>query len=325
VATSYLMHLKEAKGMAYTLKRHDESVFRDLQYLFREANNVNIPISFFEKKYDTSFTGKKFIGYIAYDEKNRPAASYTVLPCFVRFGDARILAAQIVDVITHPAHRMKGLFVMTAQKTHELAKSEGIKYLVGFPNKNSYPGFVKHLGCIHTEDMQQYTIKTRALPLLKAAHKYGWLRVFYNAYFQLMLKIFEKDQIVPNSVLDDGFAGIEHDSAFFSYKAFGKNHVLKAGRFSAWVKLEDGFIVGDIGRFNEDKFGDFSKAMRKLCFLFGVHQYTISSSPGAFIDRVFGKSQTAARGIAVIFLDLDMPENLNPGVIKYVMGDSDMF
>src|ERR1041385_7806354 len=121
--------------MPYEYKRHDESVFPHLQYLFREANKVDIPLTFFQKKYDTAWTGKKFIGYIAFADDGQPAASYAVLPCFIRQGAQKHLAAQIVDVITHPAHRLKGLFVETATRTHQLAKAEGIKYLLGFPNQ----------------------------------------------------------------------------------------------------------------------------------------------------------------------------------------------
>jgi hypothetical protein len=312
--------------MEYRLKRHDESVYADLRYLFREANGADIPEEFFKKKYDTAWTGKKFIGYTAFDENGRPAASYAVLPCFARFKGEKILAAQIVDVVTHPAHRMKGLFVLVAQKTHELAKAEGIKYLLGFPNKNSYPGFVKYLGCIHTEDLQQFTVKTKALPLLKAANKFRLFRPFYNAYSNLLITFMRpQKRFLPSSVLTDGCDGIEHTADFFSYKSFGGNYLLKTGNFTVWVKAEDGFILGDISRFEEKEFEKFDRAMKRLCFLFGVHQYTAASSPGAFIDRVFSRKYQAYKGIAVIYLDLNMPVSPDEANLKYVLGDSDTF
>jgi GNAT superfamily N-acetyltransferase len=50
-----------------------------------------------------------------------------------------------MDTMTHPDFRGRGVFVALARACIEIAAARGIRVLYGFPNDQSYPGFVRRL------------------------------------------------------------------------------------------------------------------------------------------------------------------------------------
>jgi GNAT superfamily N-acetyltransferase len=51
-----------------------------------------------------------------------------------------------LNLVTHPEHRGKGLFVEIAKQTIEDAKNEGFDFMIGVANQNSSHGLIKTLG-----------------------------------------------------------------------------------------------------------------------------------------------------------------------------------
>ena len=127
----------------YTIERLSVDKIIHLQNLYRSTYSKGVSIEFLKGKYTTKVFGKEWIGYLAMTHDNKPAAFYGVIPCRFKIQGEVLLAAQSADTMTHPGHRKKGLFVHLAKMTYDLARKEGIQFIFGFPNQNSYAGFVR--------------------------------------------------------------------------------------------------------------------------------------------------------------------------------------
>jgi GNAT superfamily N-acetyltransferase len=89
---------------------------------------------------------------VAKDSGNM-VGQYALMPTQLSLGGEIVLGAQSVDTMTHPEYRNQGMFAELAGSCMELAASRGIRVLYGFPNQNSYPGFVQKLNWDHTGDI----------------------------------------------------------------------------------------------------------------------------------------------------------------------------
>lgn len=77
------------------------------------------------------------------------AGQYVVIPLLFRI-DGRIEKGSLsLNTLTHPDYRGRGLFTMMANETYSICKREGLSITLGFPNKSSYPGFVRKLEFKH--------------------------------------------------------------------------------------------------------------------------------------------------------------------------------
>jgi hypothetical protein len=98
------------------------------------------------------------------------AASYSTIPRrFWVYGSER-LGALSLDTLTGSAWRKRGLFVHLAQLTYARAAREGGAFVYGFPNENSAPGFLKHLGW---KLLRSPTVVATVQPVAWLAHLSG--------------------------------------------------------------------------------------------------------------------------------------------------------
>ncbi len=71
---------------------------------------------------------------------------YAIIPLPVR-GAGRALNSWLsMTTMVAPTHRGQGLFVLLARAAYEAAAARGADCVFGFPNRQSEPGFRKHLG-----------------------------------------------------------------------------------------------------------------------------------------------------------------------------------
>ncbi len=87
---------------------------------------------------------------------DRAAGFYTAWPVRLRLGKETVLGAQSMDTMTHPDYRGRGLFIKLAQACYDLAASKGYEVFYGFPNQNSYSGFIRRLNWDHTGDITHW-------------------------------------------------------------------------------------------------------------------------------------------------------------------------
>ena len=228
----------------YRIERISRENLYQLQVLYRSVYSKNVPLESLTCKYNTHMFGVEWLGYLALTIDNEPAAFYGVIPCHFRIGPEIFLAAQSADTMTHPQHRNRGLFIQLATKTYDLARSEGVDFIFGFPNKNSYGGFVKLKWVFMETPLQVFVLKGSKLPLAIILSKIPILKKFV---YTRVKKNF--DGISEEANLSDP-DGVTRDRIFFQYKnQYSKTFVEKKKGIFAWLK-EDGLLKVGLIRFD---------------------------------------------------------------------------
>jgi hypothetical protein len=116
-------------------------------------------------------SGKPFL-FVSYEiNKNEIAGQYLVIPIIYVVMGKPISGTLSLNTLTKPKFQGKGLFTKMAKITYENCVSNNALFTVGFPNPQSYPGFVRKLGFKHLGD----------IPLLIKPLKYG--RIIFS-YFK---------------------------------------------------------------------------------------------------------------------------------------------
>lgn len=68
------------------------------------------------------------------------------VPIMMKCGDETVQGMQLVDGMIHPEYRLRGMFFKIAERVIDEATRSGVSLVWGFPNQNSFPGFIKVLG-----------------------------------------------------------------------------------------------------------------------------------------------------------------------------------
>jgi GNAT acetyltransferase-like protein len=86
-----------------------------------------------------------FIGYDAYCN-NQIVSHWATLPVLYNIKGIPTKGLLALNLVTHPDHRGKGLFLKIANKTFEDAYNMGYKFVIGVANQNSSHGLINRLG-----------------------------------------------------------------------------------------------------------------------------------------------------------------------------------
>lgn len=306
----------------YKIERLDLSKLKDLEVLKKAVYGHAPPKNFLQKKYDVAYTGKDYIGYIAYNKKNIPIAYYGVIPCFIQYKSQIILAAQSGDTMTHPLFRYKGMFIELAKITFDLCKTEGIQLVFGFPNQNSYNGLIK-LGWIKTEQSESFIIPVNTLPVKKFSEKLGFTKYFYNQYAKFTLKkYFLQRHGLSNPIITEGFGGVYRDEKYLRYKTYGNTQVITIGSAKIWFKIKRNFIIGDIELDGFD-FDELIKKLKKISKRLGLQKIYFQTSQGTRLHCLFSERFKSSPSFPVLFKNLGTDIPLKE--IKFTFADIDIF
>ena len=91
--------------------------------------------------------GEGMVWYVATGDADAPSAGHVaVVPLRVEIGGQAGIAGLVLNVVTHPRWRGRGVF--TALLTHAVAENarRGFRYTLALPNPSSTPGFLQHAG-----------------------------------------------------------------------------------------------------------------------------------------------------------------------------------
>jgi hypothetical protein len=77
----------------------------------------------------------------------------------VNFCGREICAGQSCDTMVRGDQRGKGWFVRLATVNYEQAAAGGLQAVVGFPNRNSFPGFMRSLDWRRITSLREYTCR----------------------------------------------------------------------------------------------------------------------------------------------------------------------
>jgi len=299
----------------------------DLIPVYKKAFNKDVSADYLIRKNSTDAFGLSFTGFIAYHSiTNEAAAFYGVFPCLVKCKDQIFLAAQSGDTMTHPAHQGKGLFIKLALMTYDYVKSNGVKFVFGFPNQNSYPGFVKKLNWQHVEDMHAYLVRVHCITWIRFKKTFHLPDSLFYKYSKLILSAWKKGKVpFENSVVDREFAGIYRNNEFFQYKTYEKSFVLSINGKSVWLKTDGNYLlIGDMERCSEEEFKKVIKKLKTLAFLLGLPYLRYHCSPDVYFEKFFAE-------IALRY-ETSYPVgwcNFNSGLelknLKFTMCDNDTF
>jgi len=258
----------------YRTERVSEEGLKHLVTLYKAAFGKNVSLEFLRKKFSTHVFGASYIGFLAFDEEtNEPAAYYGVFPVSVIQNGKTILTAQSGDTMTHPAHQGKGLFTKLATLTYELAKTEGVQLVWGFPNKNSYPGFTKKLNWLDNGNLIKFKLKVNTPPCSKLVHKLN-VDVLNSIYSGICKTAFSKNSSSQfTKDLKSEKAYLTRQSDFFNYKNyFTDRFVIEMESNKVWAKVENSLLIGDVDFQDEKSFQKGIQSLKSKCFWLGISE-----------------------------------------------------
>lgn len=315
--------INNTEGKEYSITRLNKSNLKDLARLHSEVYSNAVTCNYFSKKYDTAYTGVENVGFIAYNQGSLPVAYYGVIPCFIQFGNERMLAAQSADTMTHPKHRYKGMFMELSKMTFFLCRELGIRLIFGFPNQNFYRAAVNKWGWLTKDTMNYFTIPVNGFPVEVVLKKIG-LRKLYNRYNDYVMK---KESVaitgVTNSVLTDGFAGVCRDDKYLHYKTYSRTKVIKIGDSKIWISNKHSLLIGDIEGVDEKNFSTVIEKLKKIAKKAGIRQIQFHCSNGTSLHKLFASSYKAMNSFPTIFQDFGSTISLDK--IKFTFADIDIF
>ncbi len=291
----------------YRIARLGAGNIDHLRGLYKVVYRKDCGAAYFSMKYDTTYTGTQYIGYIAYDG-HTPVAYYGVVPVMLSVQGKPVLAAQSCDTMTHPAYRRQGLFIELAQQAFALAKQEGIHLVFGFPNQHSYPGFIRHLGFVHQGTMMRYTFRfPRSL--------------YHKLHFKLWQAFTAKSPAgISNSLLQEGFDGVIYDAAWLAYKCYSPSYVLNTAKGSTWLKGAHGLWAGAVNLNSHHHMQAFIQGLAKKT---KAAEITLMTSPGTLLNEQLEKCAEPQQGFAVIIKNLSGVYQTNR--LKFQLSDIDIF
>jgi hypothetical protein len=187
---------------------------------------------------------------------------------------------------------MKESFVSTIdiRGHYELAHKEGIQFIYGFPNANSYHGLINKLNWKHDGYMRLYTFSVATIPAARLARKLPILNVVYRRYVKFILRFWRSDKhMLPNPLLEEGFAGILRDEQFFEYKRYSETYLLRVNQCQVWVSVQKQLLVGEIYPVDDNTIDSVVKSLRNIAQFLGCTEVVFSMSPGIQLDRFLSK------------------------------------
>ena len=312
------------KSEPYYFKKLSPELYSDLVYISKSAFNIDPGVDYYFKKNKTELFGPTNLGFIAYSSGGEPAAFYGVYSHPMILDGIKILAAQSGDTMTHKNHTGKGLFIQLAKMTFNLAKEMEVNFVFGFPNNNSYPGFVKKLDWVCPYKLNEYRIRISTLPLCKLAKKVSLLKPFYNIYKKIIFSLFSGNgELFNSSVIENGVGGVNRTRDFFNYKSFNGAFLIKIQNLSLWVKTDGFLFIGDIERNENADYSEIINRIKRICFWSGIDTVIFQVSPESFLDDQLSKFLECEAAFYMGYLNLS--EKYNPLEFKFVFADVDTF
>jgi len=307
----------------YQVEKLTAAKLADVAQLHAAVYGAIPSADFFPKKYNTAFTGVEYVGYVAYNAQRIPVGFYAVIPCFMQFGDKPVLAAQSADTMTHPGYRYKGLFVELSNMTFQLCRDLGINLVFGFPNQNSLPGAINKLGWQMTHQLDCFIIPVTPLLLRRALNKLPYFknRVSHRRK-KVLAKYAVKQNIIDNSVVKDGFAGVLRNDDYSRYKVYNESHVIRIGQSLIWIKISHILLIGDM----TIQAGEFDQAItgiKKLAKKLSIKEIHFHASPGTGLHSLFAAGCQSIPSFYALFQDFDKQHPIEN--IRFTSADIDTF
>jgi hypothetical protein len=268
--------------MEYRIVRVSDENLIDFITVFKSVHPESNNLIYFMNKFNTNVLGQKNIGYIAYClTTTEPVAFYGVFPVLLKSQNNFILAAQSGDTVTHPNYQRKGLFKLLHEETMKLCKELDVKLIFGFPNLNSYPGFIK-FGWKDYGKCYNFKCIVRLPFVIKLFRKFS--PYFFKKYRKILInnklidinkiKYSFSDSIVESYCTNGSF--IPRNEVYMKYKLSLESRILNLDSGLVWVKFNNNSIVlGDIFSTNLNR---TIRELYNLAYMLGFDVILFSAS-----------------------------------------------
>lgn len=310
----------------YRFVRITEENIPDLLPIYQDAFKKTVDVDFLRRKQNTAFAGASYVGYIAYSENNEPAAFYGVFPCLAAYNGKTFLVAQSGDTMTHSQHTGKGLFVALAKKTYALCQELGIQLVFGFPNQNSYPGFVRKLDWVHFDDIEAYTIRVKGLSWFRIKQLFKLPDTAHEKRGKKILSKLPKGEPFPSSCLAMDTPVVDHSAEFFSYKkSYGNNYLVKLAGINVWLKFNtDYLLIGDIEKTDDKKLQEVLALLKKLAFRMFIPYIRFQGSSAARLS-IFFKTNGQKMDVKYAIGGVNFTNEVPLEKMQFTVADNDTF
>jgi hypothetical protein len=307
----------------YRIERLDRDRLHDMALLHHAVYGTMPAKNYYVNKYDTAYTGIEYIGYLAYNADNFPVAYYGVMPCHMQYKGRLFLAAQSGDTMTHPGHRIKGLFVELSNLTFELCRRQGIRLLYGFPNENSLHGAVHKLGWTLAGYLDRFSIPVNSFPLERLMKKFRWSKWLYEQYCRRVLQkyLLPLDGL-PHSITEEAFGRLYRSDRFLEYKKYHVTHVIEVPGAKVWIRLKNYLDIGDM-QCDEKQFAAAIGELQKIARRLGVREINFHISPGTRLHTLFATKFRPSTSFPICIKDLGA--GIPTEMIKFSFADMDIF
>jgi hypothetical protein len=112
--------------------------------LFATVFGIHRSVDYWNWQFTMNSQGKSWI--ILAETEGEIVAQYAMRHNDINCMGSRIIAGQSCDTMVRADQRNKKLFIRLAEENYARAANEGMKIVFGFPNRDSYPGFLRKLG-----------------------------------------------------------------------------------------------------------------------------------------------------------------------------------
>lgn len=277
-------------------------------------------------KYDTSFAGKRYLGYLALDKStNEVAAFYGVFPVNIKYNGRIVCGAQSGDTMTSPAHQGKGLFTTLAKLTYELCKQEGIDVVFGLPNSNSFHGFAKKLGWSFIGSVKKCYVRTGALPYYKISNRLG-ISLLNGFYIKKRIQSHSTsvDNCMNNHGLEMNTVEVCRSVDYFLYKyRLGDFHISSFGQTNfVWKEKNGEIVIGHI--FGSDTSNKDIYNLQKFFKRVGISEFVIYVVENSSLESIINKFGTAGSNVSNLGY-LCFNESLKMDEMRFMFIDADYF
>ena len=176
-------------------------------------------------------------GYIwLADHDGTLAGQYATIPVRLQLAGEEIKGALSLDTMTGVEYRKQGIFISLAKNVYDELKSNGVKLIYGFPNDNSYHGFIKYLDFFVLQNLPGVTrpLNMPALLLKKIGNRL--ISKLAGAPIQALFDlIFSTKRIRHDFTIEkkEEFP-LEVNQLFSSLSAEYKNLIIRDHRYLHW-------------------------------------------------------------------------------------------
>ncbi len=129
----------------WRLERYRDGDETAILGLFRTVFGRSRSVEHWRWQFRDNPYGGPFVTLARREDDGAVVGSYSVMPVRLNLMGRPVLACQSVDTAVHPDHRGQRIFERTAADCYAGCADAGLQAVIGFPNANSYPGFMRAL------------------------------------------------------------------------------------------------------------------------------------------------------------------------------------